>query len=220
MNSVKKFCDRALLLNHGEQVAFGETEKVIDEYVYGTGPEAVVVPETIAEVKEEAQSIESIIEESAEDKRRWGNKRVEITSVKFFDKFGRENTRFNSGDSMVIRIFIKVEETVNNPVFGLIMYDENGLYCYGTNTELKGYNIESIRGSGMMDFIIDAIPMLAGKYYLSIAVHSKDNIPFDWHERAYSFTVHNSTEDIGIFQVQCHWELRFEEVRDGGYFSG
>ena len=33
MNSVKRFCDRALLLNHGEQVAFGETEKVIEGYV-------------------------------------------------------------------------------------------------------------------------------------------------------------------------------------------
>ena len=33
MSSVKKFCDRALLLNHGEQVAFGDTEEVIDKYV-------------------------------------------------------------------------------------------------------------------------------------------------------------------------------------------
>jgi lipopolysaccharide transport system ATP-binding protein len=34
MNSVKKFCDRALLLNHGEQVAFGETSEVTDKYVH------------------------------------------------------------------------------------------------------------------------------------------------------------------------------------------
>jgi lipopolysaccharide transport system ATP-binding protein len=33
MSSVKRFCDRALLLNHGEQVAFGDTEGVIDKYV-------------------------------------------------------------------------------------------------------------------------------------------------------------------------------------------
>jgi len=33
MNSVKRFCDRALLLNHGEQVAFGDTGEVIDEYI-------------------------------------------------------------------------------------------------------------------------------------------------------------------------------------------
>ena len=33
MNSVKRFCDRALLLNHGEQVAFGDTAEVVDEYI-------------------------------------------------------------------------------------------------------------------------------------------------------------------------------------------
>lgn len=33
LNSVKRFCDRALLLNNGEQVAFGDTGEVIDVYV-------------------------------------------------------------------------------------------------------------------------------------------------------------------------------------------
>ena len=33
MSSVKRFCDRALLLNHGEQVAFGDTGEVVDKYI-------------------------------------------------------------------------------------------------------------------------------------------------------------------------------------------
>ena len=209
MSAVKRFCDRALLLHHGEQIAFGDVGEVVDEYVYGVGPEAAAVPESVPEV-EGTQTVEPIA--GAEDEGRWGNKRVVITSVEFIDKFGNENSRFNSGDPMTIRLFLRVKETVNNPVFGLRIYDEKGLYCYGTNTELKGYTIESIKGSGMMDFIIDAIPMLAGKYYLTIAVTSKDHIPFDWHELAYSFTVFNLTNDIGFFQVPCHWESRFDEV--------
>ena len=32
LNSVKRFCDRALLLNHGAQVAFEDTDEVVDEY--------------------------------------------------------------------------------------------------------------------------------------------------------------------------------------------
>ncbi len=32
LNSVEKFCDHALLLNHGEQVALGDTEEVIGQY--------------------------------------------------------------------------------------------------------------------------------------------------------------------------------------------
>ncbi len=33
MSSVQRFCDQVLLLNHGEQVAFGDTEEVIDRYI-------------------------------------------------------------------------------------------------------------------------------------------------------------------------------------------
>jgi lipopolysaccharide transport system ATP-binding protein len=33
MSSVKRFCDHALLLNHGEQVAFGDTDEVVDMYL-------------------------------------------------------------------------------------------------------------------------------------------------------------------------------------------
>jgi len=35
LGSVRRFCDRTLLLQHGEQVALGETDEVIDRYVYG-----------------------------------------------------------------------------------------------------------------------------------------------------------------------------------------
>ncbi len=33
MNPVKKFCDHALLLNHGEQIAFGDTNEVVEVYL-------------------------------------------------------------------------------------------------------------------------------------------------------------------------------------------
>ena len=33
LNSVKRFCDRALLLNNGEQIALGNSEEVIDKYI-------------------------------------------------------------------------------------------------------------------------------------------------------------------------------------------
>jgi lipopolysaccharide transport system ATP-binding protein len=33
MSSVKRFCDQALLLNHGEQIAFGDTNEVVEAYL-------------------------------------------------------------------------------------------------------------------------------------------------------------------------------------------
>ena len=205
MNSVKKFCDRALLLNHGEQVAFGDTGEVIDEYVYGVGPEAAGVPETVTE-EGGGQPAEPIVVEGAEDMGRWENKRVEITDVKFIDKFGNEHATFMSGDLMKIRMLYSAPELVEEPVFGVAIYNVNGLQCFGTNTELKNTPIKSVEGVGHVDLIIEKIPMIEGKFLVTVAVQSKDNIHYDWLDKQYSFNVARSGGDTGLFDIPCKWK--------------
>jgi len=60
LNSVRKFCSKTLLLRHGEQVAFGETNEVIDRYVYGINPgiykENSCAEQKIEEENENSQS--------------------------------------------------------------------------------------------------------------------------------------------------------------------
>ena len=205
MNSVKRFCDRALLLNHGEQVAFGDTGEVVDEYVYGGVPEAACVPETVTEV-EEAQTVEPTVVEDVEVTERWGNKRVVITDVEFIDKFGNDCTTFMSGDSMKIRLRYYAPKLVEEPVFGVAIYDVDGLQCFGTNTELKNAPVELVEGVGHIDLIIEKIPMIEGKFLLTVAVHSKDNIRYDWWDKKYSFNVARSGRDIGLFDIPCKWK--------------
>src|SRR5690606_17744155 len=82
LGSVRRFCDRALLLRHGEQVALGKTDEVIDRYIYGRVAEA---PAESADPVEEAPPAEEAPS---------GNGRVKITGVKFLNKFGAESARF------------------------------------------------------------------------------------------------------------------------------
>jgi len=208
LNSVRRFCSKALLLRHGEQVAFGDTNEIIDKYVYGIDVEKDTED---LQLDSEINEICQLKEDVEGNKTRWGNKKVEITDVKFIDKFGKENTTFISGDSMIIRIFIDAKESIKNPVFGLIIYDETGLYCYGTNTELKKYPINYTRGRNEIDFIIDRITMYEGKYYLTLATQSTTGETYDWHNKLHSFVVSNTTEDLGLFEVPCKWKLRSNE---------
>jgi SAM-dependent methyltransferase len=129
-------------------------------------------------------------------------------SVKFIDKYGSENTHFSSGDKMTIRIMFKMKERTNDLIFGLIIYSESGVYCYGTNTELKKFEIGYVAGDNAIDLVINHIPMYQGKYYLTVAVHSRDNEPYDWHNKMHFFTVHNPTQNLGLFDVPCYWKLK------------
>lgn len=198
LGAVRRFCDRTLLLHKGVQVALGDTGNVIDRYVYG-GNEAPD-PEV-----SDAKQIKT--EGEAEPKNRWGNKQVEIVSVEFYDKFGNSGSRFNSFDPVTIRIFYQANKKVVDPVFGIALYSEKGENLFGTNTELKNLTIDSIEGSGYIDLVIDRLTILTGRFFLTVAIHSHDHKPYDWHDKLYSFDVMPTSRDAGIFEIPCNWKL-------------
>jgi len=202
LGAVRRFCDRTLLLNKGEQVVLGDTGDVIDRYVYGGGEEA---PNS-SENQNESEVAET--EAKSEDRNpRWGDKTIEITNVEFYDKFGNKGTRFNSFDPMTVRIFYNAHKKIPDPVFGITFYSENGENLFGTNTELKNTPIDSLEGKGHVDLMIERIPMITGRFLLTVAVHTHDQKPYDWHDKQYSFDVIPTCRDIGLFDVPCNWKI-------------
>ena len=191
--AVRRFCDRTLLLGGGEQRAFGETEEILDKYVYGD-------KEASLERKEAAEKDTTPLEP-----KRWGDKKVSITDVKFLDKFGGESCIFSSFDPMTIRIFYSAPSMIRDPVFGIALYSEQDQHLYGTNTELKNITIDKIEGEGYIDLAIEAIPMLSGRFLLTVAVHTHEGKAYDWIDKQYSFNILPAGRDVGIFEVPCRW---------------
>ena len=216
LGSVRRFCDKALLLSHGRQVAFGETEDIIDRYVYGgegrggtgdgegaEGSEVGGTGEGVGAGQPEAPPIEE--EAAAARPRRWGDGRVVIAEVELLDKFGARSVRFSSFDPMTVRIRYHAKERINDPIFGIALYDELGRHLYGTNTELKDHPIESVQGEGKVDLEVARIPILSGKFFLTVAAHTRDGKPYDWLDKQYSFEVVPAGRDAGIIEVPCRW---------------
>jgi lipopolysaccharide transport system ATP-binding protein len=182
-----------LLLGGGEQKAFGETGEILDKYVYGEN-------ERRLEGKEAAEK-----ETTPGEPKRWGDKKVSITGVKFLDKFGGESSIFSSFDPMTIRIFYNAPAMIRDPVFGIALYSEQDQHLYGTNTELKNITIDQIKGDGYIDLKIEMIPMLSGRFLLTVAVHSHEGKAYDWIDKQYSFEVLPKGRDAGMFEVPCRW---------------
>ena len=201
LGSVRRFCDRTLLLNKGEQIVLGETGDVIDRYVYGGGSEA-----SSSGDPNDLDTVESDVDSTGKNSR-WGDKTIEIIGVEFHDKFGNKGSRFNSSDPMTIRIFYNAHEKVSDPVFGIALYSENGENLFGTNTELKNIEIGTLEGKGHVDLMIERIPMITGRFLLTVAVHTHDQKPYDWHDKQYSFDVMPTSRDAGLFDVPCNWKI-------------
>ncbi|MCJ7445291.1 MAG: ABC transporter ATP-binding protein [Methanotrichaceae archaeon] len=185
LQSVRMFCDKTLLLRGGEQVEFGDTNRVIDKYIYKSDEQDEV--------------------QSKNDK--WGTKKVEIFDVKFLDKNGSENTNFISGDPLRIRIFYNSAELVKSPIFGIIVYHQD-TYCYGTTTDFMNQGIPYVFGKGHVDFYLEKLSLLEGKFDFTIAVASPDyESSYDWHDRLYSIQVHKRTQNLGLFDLGGSWNV-------------
>jgi lipopolysaccharide transport system ATP-binding protein len=189
LSAVRRMCDRTLLLRNGECIDFGDTNNIIDKYIYKIDDAADNhVP---AEEKESERD----------------NKKIEVTDVKFIDKYGNENKNFVSGDPLTVRISFQAHERIKSPVFGIIFY-YGETYCYGTTTEFKDCETGLIEGKGYIDLEIQNLPLLQGKFEVTVAVTSNDyKIQYDWHDRLYSFDVHNPTRDLGMLVMDCNWRL-------------
>lgn len=183
LGAVRRFCDKTALLKEGRLVAFGDTNEIIDRYVYGMD-----------------------IGRKKTDIAERGEKKAHITDVKFYDKFGNENTVFKSGDPMKIRILYRANMKVERPVFGIALYTDTGVFCYGTNTHQKKMQIKEICGNGYVDIDIENIPLIQGKFLLTVAIHSEDHATrYDWLDKQFSFAIVKSTNDDGLIAIASKW---------------
>lgn len=198
LNSVRRFCDKVLLIEAGKQIVFGDTNEILEKYIYNmkeTKPDVSVEKET-----KHDETIEKKIEILPKD--------IEITKVKFFNKNDDESSIFKTFDVIKIRIFYKSHRIISNPIFGIIIHDEKGNWCIGMNTEVSNINITNLRGSGYIDLIIPQIPLNKGNYSLSAAIAEKNSATsYDYHDKAYAFNIMNLLQDYGTFIPDYNWSL-------------
>lgn len=208
METVKRFCDSALLLEHGRIMSMGNSEKVIDEYRKNLREKEEAVLKS-QQVSTETAVEETNVPEKAEPlKNRWGSKEVEITEVKFFGEDRKEKYIFMTGESFIVKMKYFAKERIEKPVFGIAIHRNDGIHITGPNTRSYDNVIDSVEGDGAVEYIIDSLPLLDGTYHFTAAIYDYACIrPFDHHDKMYTFKVEGSKiKDYGIVYIPCRWK--------------
>jgi ABC-type polysaccharide/polyol phosphate transport system ATPase subunit len=197
LEAVRNLCTSAIWLENGVIQERGTTDRVIDSYL-----------NNVTTITEARLSRERRI---GDNENRWGSGEVEITDVRFLDAQGRERRAFKTGEKMIVRLRYHAHTKVNQPVFGIAIYGSGGVHINGPNTKFSDYVVESVEGSGEIDYIVDMLPLLEGTYELSAAVYDQDGLhAYDHQHRMYSFIVQRGTvkERYGMIYIPCEWRLR------------
>jgi ABC-type polysaccharide/polyol phosphate transport system ATPase subunit len=149
---------------------------------------------------------------------RWGSREVEITEVAFLDASGQPSFVLHSGDPMAIRVKVHAQQPTDDFVFGIGLFNADGVCCYGTNTFLEEMNPERLSGDAEAIFAVDRLDLVEGTYKLDVAVHKRDGYPYDYHRLLYTFRVKSRTHDVGIYRPAHRWSfspnVEFKAGRD------
>jgi len=202
LSTVEKICDRVAWLKAGQIQTIGESRRVIDAYL-----------QDVAEKQEgdfEKRQEEAVQEEEYEEGRRenrWGKREVEVKKVKMKGLDGKEKHVFSPQEGMLIEIDINAYSLIKDFVFGIGIFNSQGVCCYGTNTFLEGFQPDSIMGKGKVVLRIESLNFVNGTYYLDVAVHKRNGYPYDYHRKLYSFLLSSKYKDDGIYRPKHSWEF-------------
>jgi ABC-type polysaccharide/polyol phosphate transport system ATPase subunit len=237
LNLVERFCDDALWLDNGQAKADGDPKRVVGAYLTAVEhTEEQLLAETTAKAVEEASREGSDQERRDQQETlgkqpsdptsnmfqategRWGSREVEISEVAFLDAAGAPSFVFHSGDAMSIRLKVRAQHPVDDFVFGIGLFNADGVCCYGTNTYLEELNPERLNGDAEATFEVESLDLVEGTYKLDVAVHKRDGFPYDYHRLLYTFRVKSRTHDVGIYRPRHRWTfspgVRFKPGRD------
>ncbi len=184
---MERYCDRALLLRDGKIRMIGKANEVANKYIYeNISDEEKRLMKEQKEVRVEAEKDLTKLKDKENKKQEKENKKkmVEITSVKFLDKDGKERSHFNLGEDVQLVMYCKFFQEVKNPEFGIILKDDIGKSIFATNTIIKNVRSGIInRGKRRIIFYLNEVPII-GNVYVSAAVSEEKAVRFyDWKDR-------------------------------------
>lgn len=186
LQTVEEFCDEVFLIHGGRLVERGNPPETILKYLRFYMGEGGLVHTT-----------------------EYGTREAEITDVRFRDESGRETASFHTGGVMVVDIGYCAHRRLEKPVFGFSVKTANGVYLFGSNTQLAGYPLEAIEGEGIMRLRLDPLRLGEGNFFLSLSIHSWDHtVQYHRREDWYPFAVRRGTGELGIVQLDTAWEHR------------
>jgi len=203
LQTVEKICDRVAWMKNGRVRALGEPKRTIDLYLQDVADKK----EAEFSRRREEVDLEHIPAEEGRREARWGKREVEIRKVALRSLRGEPKHVFSPEEGMAVDLEVYARERVKDFVFGIGIFNSQGISCYGTNTHLEDFRPRAIEGRGRVSCRFDRLNLVNGTYYLDVAVHKTDGTPYDYHRNLYSFLVSSRNKDVGIARLPHRWRF-------------
>lgn len=212
LGQIEQICDRSIWIHEGLIRAEGPPKEIDLEYLDFMGQK--LQESTRKELEEKQQeegsaepAEEETQEETPEEKKRWGSGAARIKKIRAYASDGAEQRIFRTGESIRFKLDYSVREKVPDAVFGIGIFNRDGVQCYGTNTRIDKLPEFSLEKSGTAEILLEKADLLPGEYLLDFAIETGDGIPVDYYREAYKIEMISNIGDVGISRIEHKWNI-------------
>ena len=136
---------------------------------------------------------------------------IEIVSASLVREDGGDGQRVTSGETLTIQIDLKAQHPVEDPIVSFALHDGMSQFVFGSDTAAEGIELGRVDGEKRVRFRLRDVPMMQGKYWATLGVHSRDNERvYHVQDQRYSFEVRR--DDDGRAQIFIPIDAEAEDL--------
>jgi lipopolysaccharide transport system ATP-binding protein len=144
------------------------------------------------------------LEPAIEPRVRRGDGRAEVVRIETLGEAGQPTMIWRSGELAVVRVTVRFNNDVADPVVGIMIRTRIGLNVYGTNTELEKLRLGPVAsGQTLAVEFAFRCELCPEEYTLTVASHDPDGVWHDWLEDAIAFSVCDSRYTAGVANLRA-----------------
>jgi lipopolysaccharide transport system ATP-binding protein len=204
--ALEEYCDRVLLVNHGQVIADGPAAEVTSAY------HRMIAEHSMVTAQERSAAL---VHDNQPEARA-----VQIMSVALLDGKGQPLRSVDTGGPMTLDIRLLANQDVGDFVCGMAIRRDDGLLVAGTNTMLDRMTVPSNPPGRVIAirYSIDALNLLAGGYIVQVSAHDvADTVMYDFSDPAASFHIDSIGGHTGLLEMHGAWHVeREDDVPAGG----
>ena len=214
LSSVSKYCDRVILLNKGVKMDEGSPKQMVDLYkqlLVGQDP-----------VKQQEEPGSPSKEEKSEgnfqanpNMLEYGNRMAEIIDFEVVDDKGVRSNTIEKGSSFRIRMKVRFNEDIQEPIMAYTFKNIKGTEITGTNTMFEKVQVEkSGKGDVCTVAFTQEMNLQGGEYLLSFGCTGYKDGDFTVFHRLYdacNITVVSAKNTVGFYDMNSRVEIQCED---------
>ena len=210
LGTIVKYCDRAIVLNRGKKLGEGSPREMVDLYKRisaktETSDVSTVKPTATHSPLTEWKSLFA----ANSQLQPYGTGEANIIDYGVFDHRDHPSATLTKFENFAIRMRVKFNSEIKNPIFAVTIRDHKGTEISGTNTWLEKHEVPHCRAGDVITVTFSQIMNLqGGQYVLSLGCTGFDeNGEFVVYSRLYDvlqFQVISEKNTVGFFDMNSH----------------